>query len=183
MILKLGPQILRLPTQSFVYLDIQLIHDEKDFFDALCDNLNISTCRGFQLARALRGKRYIICLDEVEKMKKERFTGDEREELRGLSDGGDAPFSLVISSRSTLDELFPDSPGRTSPLANIFNRVDVPPFTFDEARSFIYDRLQDTGVMFTPVEIDELISHSSGRPARLQQAAATLFNRYRKTQL
>ncbi len=179
MVCKLGPEHLNLPNDAFIYLDMELIHDERDFFEALCDSLNISVCRGFKLARALRGRRYILCLDEIEKMAKDRFTGDEREELRGLADGDHAPFRLIISSRVPLDQLFPDSPGKTSPLANICPQVDVLPFTPDIAQAFIYDRLKSTGVMFKPTEIVNLVARSNGYPARLQQAAAILFNQYR----
>lgn len=94
MVCILGPDRLKLSPSAFVYLDMQGIHDENDFFEALCDALGIPTCRGFRLVRALRSKRYIVCLDEVEKMTKDRFTGDEREELRGLADGADAPLKL-----------------------------------------------------------------------------------------
>jgi hypothetical protein len=179
MICKLGPDRLTLSSESFVYLDMQCVHDENDFFEALCDGLGVPTCRGFKLSRALRDKRYIICLDEVEKMTKGRFTGDEREELRGLADGADAPLTLVIASRSSLDGLFPDSERMTSPLANICAQIDVSPFPPDVARAFIIERLKHSGVMFTAADIDGLVAQSNGFPARLQRDAAALFDRYR----
>src|SRR5262245_25439984 len=106
MICKLGPKRLSLPSDAFIYLDMQVVHDEHDFFEAICDSLRIAACRGFKLARTLRGKRYILCLDEIEKLTKEQFSGNEREELRGLADGSDAPFKLVIASRVPLENLF-----------------------------------------------------------------------------
>jgi hypothetical protein len=176
----LGPEYLQLPREAFIYLDMQIIHDENDFYEALCDNLGVPTCRGFKLARALRGKRYILCLDEIEKMAKNRFTGDEREELRGLADGSDAPFKLVIASRISLDRLFPDSVGMTSPLANICPQLDVLPFPPVVARAFIVDRLKNTAVTFTKDEIDHIITQSGGYPAKLQEAAGTLFQHYKR---
>jgi hypothetical protein len=180
-ICSLGPKRLRLPANAFIYLDMQVIRDENDFFEALCDGLRISTCRGFRLARALRGKRYILCIDEIEKMAKDNFTGDEREELRGLADGDDAPFKIIIASRVPLDQLFPDSLGKTSPLANIFPQIDVPLFTYDIGRAFITHKLKGTGVVFTPTEIENLVLSTNGHPARLQLAAADLFNHHRNT--
>jgi hypothetical protein len=179
MVCALGPDRLKLPPSAFVYLDMQGIHDENDFFEALCDALGIPTCRGSRLVRALRGKRYVVCLDEVEKMTKDRFTGDERGELRGLADGTDAPLKLLIASRLPLDRLFPDSMGKTSPLANICPQIEVLPFAPEVARTFILQRLKGTGIVFTSVEIDGLVAQSNGVPAHLQQAAAELFDRYR----
>ena len=52
-------------------LDLQGIGDENEFFEALCEGLALSqTLRGWQLGRALRqrGQRYVVCLDEIEKM-------------------------------------------------------------------------------------------------------------------
>jgi hypothetical protein len=173
-----GPQQLGLPAANIIYLDLQLIRHEDEFFEALCLELGIAHCRSYRLARALRGQRYILCLDEIEKMRKERFSGDEREELRGLADGADAPLTLLVASRVTLEELFPDAPGKTSPLANICTPLPVPPFTPDEARLFLAHRLRGTGVTFTPAEIDDLVYRSGGHPARLQQAAEAVYQRY-----
>jgi hypothetical protein len=180
-ICALGPRHLKLAPHNFIYLDMQIIHDENDFFEALCESLNVPVCRGFKLARALRGQRFILCLDEIEKMIKGRFTGDEREELRGLADGRDAPLKLVIASRSSLDRLFPDSDGMTSPLANICPQLDVPPFTPAVVRAFIAHRLRNTGIIFTSAEIEEIVVQSGGYPAQVQHTAAQIFERYRET--
>ncbi len=175
MIAALGPTQLTMPTETFLSIDMQIIYDENDFFEALCCELEIETCRGFKLWRKLQGKRYILCMDEIEKMRKDRFSGDEREELRGLADGANAPLTLVIASRVSLDELFPDAKGQTSPLANICTPLHVPPFTPEVAQRFIEERLQGTGVMFSAAQINQLVLESGGHPARLQQAAAELY--------
>ncbi len=133
------------------------------------------------MKRQLRGQRYILCLDEIEKMiDKNNFSGNEQTELRGLSDGTNAPFSLVIASRTPLSQLFPDSPERTSPLCNICHQFKVKPFSNQIAHNFIAHRLQDTGVTFTEDKINELINRSQGHPARLQEYAAHLY--YQLTQ-
>lgn len=180
MIAHQGPQRLGLPPDAFLHIDMQIIRDEGEFFDALCDELAISpTQRGYHLARRLRGKRYILCLDEIEKMRnRERFSGEERKELRGLADRASAPLTLVIASSQPLDQLFPDTDGSTSPLANICPPIDVLPFTPEVARAFIATRLQPTGVRFAPAEVEHLLWQSGGHPARLQQAAADLYRRY-----
>ncbi len=176
MIQRLGPKALKLPPEAFLYLDMQPLRNEDEFFEALCDDIGIPTCRGFKLARALRGKRYILCLDEVEKMnKKECFSRDIREELRGLAGSADAPFSLVIASRTPLERLFPDTPDMTSPLANICVKVDLKPFTPQVVRNFLLQRLQGSGVTFTEAHIAELIKKTGGHPGKLQDEAAQLY--------
>jgi hypothetical protein len=109
------------------------------------------------------------------------FTGEERTELRGFADGADSPLMLVIASRLPLSNVFPDSPGMTSPLAGICAPVDVPPFTPEVARRFIQSRLQGTEVTFTDSEIDDLVAHTGGHPGRLQWAAADLYMRHALT--
>jgi hypothetical protein len=176
---QLGPAHLHLPPESFIYLNMQIVDDENDFFEALCAEMNLPPLRGSKLARALRGKQFVVCLDEVEKMSNTAgFSGAEREQLRGLADGG-APLRLVIASSVPLERLFPDSEGKTSPLANICQKLDVAPFTPKLAREFLSARLEGTGVCFSDEEIDRLLRQSNGHPARLQRAAGEVFERYR----
>ncbi len=180
MVCKLGPQRLQLPREAFIYIPMAPLYSEKDFFEKLCDSLQIKACRGYELERALPRKRYILCLDEIEKMKNRRFTPAAREELRGFADGARSPFKLVIASRTPLDQLFRDSPQHTSPLANICPRLDVLPFTAEVSRDFIRKRLEGTGIQFSPEEIEDLVISSGGHPARLRHAAAELFDHYRR---
>jgi len=177
MIRQQGSQSLPLPPEAFLYLDMQCIRDETDFFDELCWQLGIQpSCRGATLRRKLRGKRYILCLDEIEKMKRTaHFTGDERTELRGLADGADAPLTLAIASRSPLSDLFPDSPELASPLAGICRQFDVLPFPPEIARDFLVHRLQGTEICFSDSEIEALLERSQGHPARLQEVAYNLY--------
>lgn len=182
MIRALGPQALNLPPTAFIYLDMQMIDDTNDFFKALCTEIGIPPTRGSNLARVLRGQRFIVCLDEIEHLTDTKyFKGAERKQLRGLADGADAPLTLVIASSLPLDQLFPDAPGKTSPLANICRPLDVLPFDAHAARSFIEQRLRGTNVTFTESEIAQLIAESSGHPARLQWAAAEVYRRYTET--
>ena len=177
MLRHVGPKALKLPDEAFLYLDMQPIRNEDEFFEALCDQIDIPTCRGFKLARALRGKRYILGLDEIEKMnRQEHFSRDVREELRGLAGSPDTPLSLVIASRSPLEQLFPDSPGMTSPLANVCVKLDVKPFSSNVARNFLIQRLKHSGITFTEHQISDLIERSGGHPGKLQDEAARLYN-------
>ncbi|MEI6777580.1 MAG: CHAT domain-containing protein [Chloroflexales bacterium] len=179
---RLGPARLHLPAETFIYLNMQLVDDERDFFEALCYEMSMDpSLRGSRLARALRGKQFVVCLDEVEKMTNATaFSGAEREQLRGLAEGG-APLRLVIASNSSLERLFPDSEGKTSPLANICQKIDVLPFTPTTIRSFLFSRLEGSGVSFSEEQIAALIRQSGGNPARLQRTARELFEQHRDT--
>jgi len=180
MVCTLGPGRMGLPPETFAYLSLEWVDNEEDFYEALCDALGIETCRGYQLTRALRDKRYVLCLDEMEKMTWDGFTVHVRSQLRGLADGPAAPFKLVIASRSPLANLFPDSTELTSPLAGICRQLNVRPFPPDIARTFLAHRLRGTDVTFTKSEINTLLAETGGHPAKLQRAAADLYNAKRK---
>ena len=174
-----GPAKLQFEPTQFVYLDMQTVRNEDEFFEALCAELQLETLRGYRLARTLkhREERYIVCLDEIEKMVNPRnFTGDEREELRGLADGAEAPLSLVIASRSRLNELFDDDPNRTSPLHGLCGApLSVGAFTQVESTAFLTHRLARNAIQFTRAQMQMLHTQTQGHPARLQAAAADLY--------
>jgi type II secretory pathway predicted ATPase ExeA len=170
-------------TSQFVYMDLQLINHDEDFYLALCHELKIDLpCSMFQLARQLnrRGHKYILCLDEIEVLGGEKFSFDVRTNLRGLADGNDTPLILVTVSRSPLSILFPDLPHRASPLADFCHQRNVLPFTESETIDFIHHRLQPTGVKFSDDRIAEIYQQTNGRPAKLQQAAKDLFDTMQK---
>ncbi len=172
-----GPESLGLPAEAFAYLNFEWVHDEEDFYLALADALQLpEPLRGYKLTRALGARRHILCLDEIEKMAWDGFTVHLRSQLRGLADGPAAPLKLVIASRSPLARLFPDSPELDSPLAGICLHLDVGPFSPDVARAFLAARLAGTGITFTEAEIARLLAETGGHPARLQRAAADLYD-------
>ena len=160
---------------KFVYLSLQVVDNEEEFYEALCETLEVETCRGYKLTRALRNKHYVLCLDEVEKMSWDGFTRNLRSQLRGLADGSNAPLTLVFASRSPLGHQFPDSPEFDSPLAGICRQLDVLPFSEATTRAFLNDRLSGTGVKFSEAEIVRLFVETQGHPARLQEHAADLY--------
>jgi DNA-binding transcriptional MerR regulator len=57
--------------------------------------------------------------------------------------------------------------------------TNVLPFSQEVAEIFLMQRLKGTSITFTLAEIDELLDHSGRHPAKLQRAAADLFNRKR----
>jgi len=160
-----------------ILLDMQKLHSEDDYYEALCEEAGIATVKGgWKLERALRGRRLLLLLDEIEKMTWDGFSHNLRAELRGLAEGECAPFKLVLVARSPLDRLFPDSELNTSPLAGICQQINVKPWNNATAREFIQQRLRGTPVHFSDGEIELLVRSSNGLPLRLMQAA---FNLYR----
>jgi hypothetical protein len=174
-ITQTGPAVLQRPPADFVYLSLELIHSDDDLFDCISGELGIAPARGFRLARALHGRHVILCLDEIEKMTWDGFSLNVRTELRGLADGPDAPFSLIIASRSPLGQLFPDSPLMTSPLAGLCIPVAMPPFTLAESHALARQYLQGTGLSLPAAAVERAWQQSHGHPARLQQALKVSF--------
>ena len=174
-LLALAPRRLGLLWKP-VYLNLQPIANEDEFYEELCRALGVPTCRGIRLQRALeeQTQRALLCLDEVEKMTWEGFDRGLRAELRGFAEEG--LLKLVLVARSPLDRLFPDSEGTTSPLANLCHEVKVKEWDERTARAFLRQRLSGSGVQFTEEEIAQLIAASGGHPQRLMHEAHRLFN-------
>lgn len=179
MICLQGSDRLSLPSQAFIRFDMQTFWPPEAFLHALHDALKLkldlnSPAFGFDLQRQLQGKRYFLCLDEMEAFSD--FPDYIPRLLRGLADGSHKPLTLVTASRSPLSQLFPDTPTKTSPLTGICKQIDVNPFDESEAKAFLQHRLQGTGVTFTENEIAALVTQSGGHPARLQKKAALLYH-------
>lgn len=158
-----------------VLLDMQLLHSEDDYYEALCEELGIALVRGRRLERTLRTRRVLLMLDEIEKMTWDGFSLNLRAELRGLAEGEDAPFKLVLVARSPLDRLFPDSDRLTSPLAGICEQITVSRWDETTARAFINQRLSSTPVRFSDDVLARLYQVSRGLPCALMQEAYNLY--------
>jgi hypothetical protein len=154
-----------------VFLDLNVVHDEDDFYSALCDEVDIPTSKGYMLTRNLRNRRVLLALDNVEKMTRKGFSRYVFEQLRGLAEGSDAPLRLILAAREPLDDLFNDSQDecKTSPLAGICQEENINPWDEATVRAFIEARLAMTSVSFTEEEIIQLVQESGGHPQRLMQ--------------
>lgn len=163
---------LRLPRKP-IYLNLQQVYDEEDFYEALCSEVGIDICKGYRLKRALSQQqpRLLLVLDEIEKMTWEGFTNQLRGQLRGLAEGSDAPLRLVVAASTSLDTLFPDSRkvGMTSPFQGICIEERIKPWDETIAREFIRQRLAETPIRFPEEEIVRILGEFSGRPKELMQ--------------
>ena len=181
-----APNQLHSPRQP-IYLNLQNVRDEDDFYGALCSLVSIETAKGYLLQRALESHRLLLLLDEVEKMTWDGFTNQVRGQLRGLADGNNAPLRLVVAACTSLDTLFPDSQDKnmTSPFKGICIEENLKQWDEKISREFIVSRLQADWltpvaqpVNFTEEEIAGLIAESGGYPQKLMQLCYKTYDRY-----
>ncbi|MEG4210925.1 AAA family ATPase [Microcoleus sp. S13_B4] len=181
-----APNQLHSPRQP-IYLNLQNVRDEDDFYGALCSLVSIETAKGYLLQRALESHRLLLLLDEVEKMTWDGFTNQVRGQLRGLAEGNNAPLRLVVAACTSLDTLFPDSQDKnmTSPFKGICIEETLKQWDEKICREFIASRLQASWltpvaqqVHFTEEEIAGLIAESGGYPQKLMQLCYQTYARY-----
>ena len=173
---QFGHQHMNLAPEDFIYLSFELIHSDDDLFDYICMELDIAPTRGFRLARQLKNRKIILCLDEIEKMAWDGFSLNVRTELRGLADGITAPFTLLIASRSSLGQLFPDSPEMTSPLAGLCMQINMPFFSLEETKLLVARYLENSELALPAEAVEEAWQSSQGHPRQLQLALRDAFN-------
>ncbi|MDM3853774.1 MAG: ATP-binding protein [Aphanizomenon gracile PMC649.10] len=168
--------LLQLPRQN-VFLDMNNIHNQEDFYFAICEKIDIPDSKGYRFKRNLENKRVLLVLDNVGKLNGVGFTRDVRDQLRGLAEGENACLKLVVAANESLKTLFNDS-YETSPLADICQPVDIFPWDEIIIRDFITKRLQLTTIDFTEADIQELIQESGGHPQKLTQLCYNLYKKY-----
>ncbi len=163
-----------------VYLDLNGVCDEGDFYSALCHEVGIPESKGYRLTRELRAHRLLLALDNVGKITCEGFSHHVRDQLRGLAEGSDAPLRLLLSATEPLDTLFEDSQdgNKTSPLAGICQEEYLEPWNETTARTFITARLALTAVQFTEEEIFQLVQESCGYPQQLMRLCNQTYSQY-----
>jgi Cdc6-like AAA superfamily ATPase len=176
-----------LQSRKPIYLNLQHIHDEDDFYQALCDHAEIELSQGYPLARNIKNHRLLLMLDEVEKMTWDGFTNNIRGQLRGLAEGSNAPLRLVVAGCTRLDQLFPDSQDieMTSPFRGVCTEYQLNRWDEQTICNFIKSRLNSPllkpeyqTIIFTEDEIIELINNSKGHPQKLMALSYQTFNRY-----
>jgi hypothetical protein len=178
-----APHQLRYARQP-IYIDLQIVCDEDDFYGDLCHKAGIEKAKGGNLSRALESNPLLLLLDEVENMRWDGFTNPTRSLLRGLTEGSNPPLRLVIAARTSLDILFPGT-NMTSPFKG--HEENLKQWDEKISREFIVSRLQADWltpvaqpVNFTEEESAELIAESGGYPQKLMQLCYQTYDRYLK---
>ncbi|MEH1820449.1 MAG: AAA family ATPase [Nostoc sp.] len=163
-----------------VFLDLNLLHNESQFYSELCHDIGISDSKDYQLTRNLRSCKILLAIDNVGKLTGEGFTRNIRDFLRGLAEGSNAPLKLILAATEPLNNLFNDSQeqGNTSPLAGICQEEHIHPWDEATMRAFITNRLARTSVSFTEEKIIQLIQESGGHPRKLMQLCYRTYSQY-----
>jgi type II secretory pathway predicted ATPase ExeA len=181
-IVSRGESDLKRPVLS---LNMDLVRDERSFFVRLCHCLELEagselSLMPMQIERELKRRKqaHVLCLDEIHVLTDESFFPlATRNWLKGMADAA-YPLQLVVASQKDLRELFPDSPVRSSPLADFFSSqtVRLEPWSLEAVSSFVAHHLSGTGVTFTSAQMEELHEKSGGRPRGVRSAAARLYS-------
>jgi hypothetical protein len=162
-----------------IYLDLNRVRDNDDFYTALCEEVGIPNSYGNTLYRNLKNHRVLLAIDNIEKMTREGFTREVRDSLRSLAEGQKAPLKLIVAASAPLKRLFNDSQDQeTSPLETICQPENIKPWDEATARDFIQARLAMTSVRFTDEKISQLVQESGGHPRRLMQVCYQNYARY-----
>ena len=176
-----APNQLRYARQP-IYIDLQIVCDEDDFYGDLCHKAGIEKAKGGNLSRALESNPLLLLLDEVENMRWDGFTNPTRSVLRGLTEGSNPPLRLVIAARTSLDILFPGQ-NMTSPFKG--HEETLKQWDDRICREFIASRLYAEWltpvakpVSFTEEEIAGLIAESGGYPQKLMQLCYQTYARH-----
>lgn len=178
-IVREGADRLGRDSNSFLYIDMHEIRDELGFFNELCHLLDFDLCDQNQLRRKLKRsqKSYVLCLDEIHVLTDEAFFPvATRNWLKAMADA-EYPLQLVVASQKELDTLFPDSPLRSSPLADFFRsqtvRLDY--WSLVQVTKFVGDRLQGTGITFEANHLGEIWDKSHGKPKEVRELARIVY--------
>ena len=167
-----------------IYLNLESVANERDFYQLLCHALGMETCAGFQFQRVLKqnNERILLILDEVDKMVWQEFSQQTARQLRSLAEGRHAPLSLIMATSTPLSELFPDLQiaSVTSYFTGIFIEEQIQEWSQEIACDFIRNRLANTGIKFTEWEITQLVQQSSGNPQKLMHLCHQTYQLYQK---
>ena len=169
-------------TRRPVYLNLQWVKDDQDFYGALCGEIGIEVCQGYPLTQAMKklDPPVLLLLDEVEKMTWDGFTQGIRSQLRGLAaEGSGSPLRLVIGASMSLDRLFPDSEGNVSPLKGICLEEALGGWDARLVRQLITERLVESPISFCSEEVEQIITETGGHPQQVMVACFRLYNAYR----
>jgi len=161
-----------------IYLNLQKVHTEADFYESFCEELGVASCTGNDLNRLMRSRRVLLLLDETENLTSNGFTREIRDRLRAFAEDGS--LRLVVAACTPLDHLFPDSDekGMTSPFHGICLRVDLKPWNEVTVRKFVAARLEPTRICFIEADMEKLWQESQGHPQKLMKACFDLYRQY-----
>lgn len=161
------------PAARLIYLDVQRVRHEEDFYTRLLEKLGASGHTFRELENTIKGKSVVACLDEFEQVAgNEAFSVGFFDGMRSLAQGG---LALVTATQHSLFDLCRDKKFAGSEFWNIFQRTTLGAFIETEARQFIQTRFGETGLSVSEQEILRVLQLAGGYPLFLQLACSCLF--------
>jgi AAA+ ATPase superfamily predicted ATPase len=162
-----------------LYLNLEGIAGDKDFYYELCSGIGISAdyekpLKGSRLTHELKKHKILLLLDVVDNMREKYFTHQVRSQLRDLANRPDPPLRLVVAANQRLNDLFADSKF-DSPFEGICLEINVESWSKEKIKEFIDCRLFDTEITFTEEEISSIIQNNQGYPREIMQACFRLY--------
>ncbi len=154
-------------------VDFEGIEGLDDYYRDLADRLKLAASDWRTIRKALRERRLLLLLDELDKAPGRGFDGEALARLRAAS-GLNPGFQVVAVSRNPLKSVFPDS-GLGSPAYSFLQPFTVGVLREEDARSLLAHPWAPEGPIFDSATIDQLLMLSERHPFKLQRAA---FHRY-----
>ncbi len=173
-ICRMGPG--RLPGWEFVYLDIGLAENEEEFLGNLSAALRLGR-RGRVLAEQVRGRRFVLCLDDLNQASANLGTRNVGEVWQQMAGEGADRLRLVVASRESLPTewllLLPPKPSGSTGAGEL-TVVRLEPLAPEVARELARRCLEQAGIAVAETTLARLVAESEGYPGRLRERVAAL---------
>jgi hypothetical protein len=154
-------------------VDFEGIEGLDDYYRDLSDRLKLGASDWRTIRKALRERRLLLLLDELDKAPGRGFDGEALARLRAAS-GLNPGFQVVAVSRNPLKSVFPDS-GLGSPAYSFLQPFTVGVLREEDARGLLAHPWAPEGQSFDAATVEQLLTLSERHPFKLQRVA---FHRY-----
>lgn len=155
-----------------IFMNLCFVRSEDDFYEYLCEELEIETCRGYRLSQKIGN--VLLVLDEMGALTYNDFKRVHCQ-LAVFADG--CSIQILAASIYPLSEMFPDQPETQR-----FQEYQISGWDEITIRNMICDRLNSPflnpkykSITFSENEINELINTSNGHPQKLMRLCHFLF--------
>ena len=166
------------PGKTCVFVDALKCFSSDDLFYEVLQSLGgqpaANQPRAINKAVSDLTQPFILFIDEIEKVHQYPNGQAVLDYLRSLCSTPNV--RLCVGSHTPLEQLNPSSDNAVSPFYNVFTTHSIGKYPPVECRLLIGNYLVNSAVQFSSNEIDQLVAESGGSLAKLQRAAAALFD-------
>lgn len=148
-------------------VDVQGLEDAADFYSTIADALGVGGDGWRPLRAALRARRVLLVVDELDHGPEIGLGGADLQRFRAVC-GENSEFRMVTVGRCALKEIFPDS-GKGSPGYNF-----LPPWTLgampeSEVRAILAAPWEPAAPSFDEGSVAEIVRFAQGHPFKAQR--------------